>query len=242
MLGSTFYFNTSKKYIVAFANLFKGIQVQRFDNAGNVVKTIDVPISYVGKSKLFYQLGRDSNKVSTVLPRIGFILRPVSRDVTRQISKYNTIDLTSSVTGEDIQITYNPVPYNFTFEVAILAKNYDDMLQITEQICPFFTPDYGISVNEIPEFGITRDLNVTLGDISIGVENEFGQEEDRIVTTDMTFTMKGWLYHPIRDSKVIETINTHLINKETLTEYETIQTEYNAITDSIDTTIIEGGA
>ena len=35
-----------------------------------------------------------------------------------------------------------PIPYNLNFELAIMAKNQDDGLQILEQILPFFQPRF----------------------------------------------------------------------------------------------------
>ena len=42
-----------------------------------------------------------------------------------------------------------PVPYNMDFELSIMAKVNDDMLQIVEQILPYFQPSYNISIEVV---------------------------------------------------------------------------------------------
>ena len=51
---------------------------------------------------------------------------------TQKFKKALTSDKTSIHTG------YMPVPYNMEFELAIMTKLNDDMLQIVEQILPYF--------------------------------------------------------------------------------------------------------
>ena len=40
-----------------------------------------------------------------------------------------------------------PVPYNMSFELSVFTKLNDDMLQIVEQILPYFQPAYNLSVD-----------------------------------------------------------------------------------------------
>ena len=42
---------------------------------------------------------------------------------------------------------YLPVPYNMRFELSIMTKLNDDMLQIIEQILPYFQPAYQLPIN-----------------------------------------------------------------------------------------------
>ena len=55
-----------------------------------------------------------------------------------------------------------PIPYNLNFELAIMAKNQDDGLQILEQILPFFQPSFNITLNLVPTMDEKRDYPVTL--------------------------------------------------------------------------------
>ena len=52
-----------------------------------------------------------------------------------------------------IKETYMPVPYNMNFELSIYTKINDDMLQIIEQILPYFQPEYSLTVDLVKELG-----------------------------------------------------------------------------------------
>ena len=51
MFGKTFYHESIRKYIIVFGNMFNGIYVQRFNNAGTRIQNIKVPIAYGPKQK-----------------------------------------------------------------------------------------------------------------------------------------------------------------------------------------------
>ena len=47
-----------------------------------------------------------------------------------------------------------------------MAKNSDDALQIVEQILPFFQPDYTLTINDMTDMGVKRDVPIVLNSIS----------------------------------------------------------------------------
>ena len=59
-----------------------------------------------------------------------------------------------------------PVPYNLDFTLYVMAKNSDDALQIVEQILPYFQPDYTITINDMSDMGIKRDVPIILSSVS----------------------------------------------------------------------------
>ena len=59
-----------------------------------------------------------------------------------------------------------PVPYNLDIELYAMAKNSDDALQIVEQILPFFQPDYTLTINDMTDMGIKRDIPIVLNSVS----------------------------------------------------------------------------
>ena len=61
---------------------------------------------------------------------------------------------------------YNPVPYNFDFELFILVNN-EDGTQILEQILPYFTPEFTVTINTIPDMGIKADVPIVLNSKSV---------------------------------------------------------------------------
>jgi hypothetical protein len=72
----------------------------------------------------------------------------------------------------------------------VFAKNQEDALQIAEQIMPTFNPDFNITVNDLPEMGIKRDLKIILEGISYedNYEGQFDARQSIIWT--FNFVMK----------------------------------------------------
>ena len=99
-----------------------------------------------------------------------------------------------------------PVPYNLSFELYVMSKNSDDALQIVEQILPFFQPDYTLTINDMVEMGIKRDVPVVLN--SIGYEDDYEGEftSRRAIIYTLSFTTKFYLYGPATSSSVIKTV------------------------------------
>lgn len=242
MLGQEFwYFNSIKNYIIAMSHILDNIHVQRTDNNGIMVKDIKIPLSYTGKTKLFYKLQQDQDRnVSTILPRIGFMFERMERDAERSSLYSNTIKFISE-DGVNEEFQYNPISYNFYFSASIWTKYTEDIFQMIEQISSFFDPDFCISVQEIPALGITKNISILLSSIDTQTDNEF-DEDDRVVTADLEFVLKGYIYKPISNGKLIKHIKTNIIddNNEAKTVLETIEHKWNKLTQEIDTTIIQG--
>ena len=78
-------------------------------------------------------------------------------------------------TNRQLDSQFMPVPYNLEVVLYVLAKQSDDALQIVEQILPFFQPDYTITINDMSDMGIKRDVPIVLNSISYedNYEGEF---------------------------------------------------------------------
>jgi hypothetical protein len=205
-----------KKYIVAFHHLFNDIHVFRRDANDKVIKDIVVPCSYVAKSKLFYLLQRKDDvgsRISTTLPRMSFLITGLTPDVSRKEPQLNEIPI--DYQNNDIErFMYAPVPYSFQIAFSIWAEYQDDLMQIIEQVGTFFRPDYTFFVEEIPELGIRRNISIVLNQMNLDIANEFGDEIDRVLTADIDFTIKGYLYPPIKNANIIKIINIRFTDFE----------------------------
>ena len=60
-----------------------------------------------------------------------------------------------------------PVPYNMDFELSIMAKVNDDMLQIVEQILPYFQPSYNVTIEIVERIKEKRDIPIVLENITM---------------------------------------------------------------------------
>ena len=210
MLGQQFYHETIRKIIVAFGTTFNNVQLVRKDSSGNITQSMKVPLAYGPKEKFLVRLRSDadlSSKVAVTLPRIGFEIQNLTYDATRKLNrvqKFKKVNAGNNTRSIDTQ--YMPVPYNLDVVLYILAKQSDDALQIVEQILPYFQPDYTITVNDMADMGIKRDVPIILNGISYEDSYEGDFEQRRALIYTMNFTCKFYLYGPVTSSNIIRTV------------------------------------
>lgn len=213
MFGRTWSHDTLRKYIIVFGTLFNDIYINRTNSSGEIVQTLKVPLTYGPKDKVLARLEQNptlANQVGIVLPRISFEMTSMEYDPTRKLNTLNKLTKQSSNAGTDDEVSYQyqPVPYDMQFEMNILVKNAEDGTRIVEQIVPYFTPDFTVSVNLVPEVDSARDVPIILNSISHEDRYEGSFEERRAVIWTLTFTLKGWLYGPTKKSKLIKMAET----------------------------------
>ena len=209
MLGSTFYHETIRKVVIGFGTLFNDIHITRKDSSGNVQQSMKVPLAFGPKQKFLVRLREDPNiakSVAITLPRIGFEIQALSYDATRKMSRVQRFKKVKGANTKQLDTQYMPVPYNLEFELYILAKQSDDALQIVEQILTYFQPDYALTINDMADMGISRDIPIVLN--SIGYEDTYDGDftTRRALTYTLSFTTKFYLYGPVTSAKVIKTV------------------------------------
>jgi len=64
----------------------------------------------------------------------------------------------------------------------LYVRNIEDGTQLIEHILPYFTPDYTIKLNLVPEMGIIKEVPVILKDTNYEVQYEGHQESDTRVS------------------------------------------------------------
>lgn len=213
MFGRTWSHDTLRKYIIVFGTLFNDIYINRNNNTGEVIQTLKIPLTYGPKDKVLARLDQNptlDNQVGIVLPRITFEMTSMEYDPTRKLNTLNKLTKQSTTAGTDdeVKYQYQPVPYDMQFEMNILVKNAEDGTRIIEQIVPYFTPDFTVSVNLVPEVDAVRDVPVILNSISHQDTYEGSFEQRRAIIWTLTFTVKGWLYGPTKKSKLIKKAET----------------------------------
>ena len=209
MLGQQFYHETTRKVVVAFGTLFNNIQLVRKDNDGVVTQSMKVPLAYGPRQKFLVRLREDpdlTKQVAITLPRIGFEINGLSYDPTRKLNRVQQFKKTKSGNSSKLDTQYMPVPYNLGFQLYVLSKNSDDSLQIVEQILPFFQPDYTLTINDMPDMSVKRDVPVVLNSISYEDDYEGNFETRRAIIYTLDFTAKFYLYGPVTSSGVIKTV------------------------------------
>ena len=99
-----------------------------------------------------------------------------------------------------------PVPYNMGITLYAMAKNSDDALQIVEQILPFFQPDYTLTINDMSDMGIKKDIPIILNSVDYEDSYQGDFVARRAIIYTMSFSTKFFLYGPVTSSKVIKTV------------------------------------
>ena len=209
MLGQQFYHETIRKIVVAFGTMFNNIQLVRKDNDGNIVQSMKVPLAYGPRQKFLVRLREDpdlTKQVAITLPRLGFEIRNLSYDSTRKLNRVQKFRKTKSSKSNALDVQFMPVPYNLEFELYILSKNSDDALQIVEQILPYFQPDYTLTVNDMADMGIKRDVPIVLNSITYEDDYEGDFATRRSIIYSMSFTSKFYLYGPVTSTSIIKTV------------------------------------
>ena len=209
MLGQQFYHESIRKIIVAFGTTFNNIQLVRKDNDGNITQTMKVPLAYGPRQKWLVRLNEDadlSKTVAVTLPRIGFEIQNLSYDSSRKLNRVQKFKKVKGAKSDQLDTQFMPVPYNLSIQLYVMAKQSDDALQIVEQILPYFQPDYTLTVNDMADMGIKRDIPIILN--SIGYEDNYQGdfETRRALIYTLDFTAKFYLYGPVTSSKVIKTV------------------------------------
>lgn len=214
-----------RKLVVGFGNLFDNITLYRFKPDETESERFIVPISYASKERYVMRLEQDATldkKVQITLPRMSFEMAGLSYDSNR---KQNTnIKNFAGSPPSAVLSQYSPVPYNFDFNLYIYVRNIEDGTQIIEHILPFFTPDYTIKLNLIPEMGIIKEVPVILNSTSHEITYEGGREnETRMIIWTLNFTVKGFIFGKVTETGVINRAFVSIYNqvdpKETIEFY-----------------------
>lgn len=200
-----------RKLVIGFGNLFNDITLVRYNPDASEAERFLIPIAYATKERYVMRLEDDltlDKKVQVALPRLSFEMTGMHYDASR---KQNTNVKNFANSNSGVLSQYNPVPYNFDFKLYLYVRNIEDATQVLEHIIPYFTPDYTMKLNLVPEMGIVKEVPVILNtaDHEIIYEGDRNQETRMIIWT-LDFTLKGFIFG--KTSGPIKIIKTAITN------------------------------
>ena len=212
MLGKAhFYHEAIKRSVSVFGTVFNDIEISR--TKGSSTQFMKVPIAYGPKQKWIQRLDAmpnlgadDSSRVAVVLPRLAFEITGLTYDSQRKLGKLKQYKLKETGDNTVLRTQFAPVPFNITFDLTAMGKNTEDCLQIVEQILPFFTPDFTVTITTVPNTSEKRDVPIVLESVAYNDEYEGDFQTRRVVTWTLGFTMKTYLYGNITQSEVIRDV------------------------------------
>lgn len=213
MIKNYFYDAQLRAYMLQFATIFQGLQVQTGKGECGEAQMISVPCVIGTKDRVVAAIfaGNTQNRVFS-LPTMAIHLQSLSvAPERRKVQAYIDQRVTMPVGGvfpDDLTVVKRamPVPYNCTMELTIYASNTQQMHQILEQILVLFNPDIQIQKSDAP-FDWTKLSKVELTDIS-NEENYPSANERRVNIWTLTFEMPIFLSIPmgVRDDLVRKVI------------------------------------
>ena len=188
-------YSTTRRYILAFCDLFTDLYVIRYmaPEEGHEWKYEKVPVMFPFNEKWFaYQKTKwgtraDMNEnylfeISKALPMISVGEFKLSRNLDKQHNKQEVM------TTPDGGFMAMPVSYRLDTTIGIYTNLLDDNYQLVEQILPYFAPSYNINVN-IPEKSLDESVPVYMDGVSETMPVEMDVETKRLIITEISFHM-----------------------------------------------------
>lgn len=217
MFGNYFYHRRIRNSVAMFGRLFNDIYISRKDATNKSVDQIKVPLAYAPRRKYIErlaenpELGNDT-KVAIKLPRMSFEITGFQYDEERQLIKVNNTNHVGTTPGSRMK-AYSPIPYIINFQLNIYVKHQEDGLQVVEQIIPYFSPQYTLTIQPLPEYPmIKEDVPITIQGISSSDDYEGALESRRTIIYTIDFQMKINFYGPTDQGAIIRRADVSLYN------------------------------
>lgn len=222
MLTNWFYHERIRKSVAVFGSLFNNIYVVRHNSAGEIINQTKVPLSYAPRRDFIdriagMEVGEEQERqIAIKLPRMSFEILAIQYDAQRQLSKVGKRTIPDTTDSGRARRMYNPVPYNLQFQLNVYARSQDDALQVVEQIIPFFTPQYTVSVKPLEGYDVTEDTPIRLDGVVMQDDYEGAIETRRTIIYTLDFEMKINLYKVVESaSAIIRTVETNFLDFDT---------------------------
>jgi len=205
LMFTSFYNEAIRKVVIGFGSLFNDIQIIRKNSDGTTKEKIRVPLSYGPKEKFIRRIQQassisDTTKVQITLPTLGFNITGIAYDPARKTNKLRTRQYHTNEGNSEWN--YNEVPYNVSFGLYSFTRNMDDNLQVIEQITPYFSPEFIVTIKQ-NNINSKVDIPIVLNNIDTIEEYEGDFDTRRNITTSFEFTAKSYVFSPVKTSAII---------------------------------------
>ena len=223
MFGKYFYNKNIRNIVILFGTLFNDINIRRSQN-NTLIQDLKVPIAYGPAQKYLAKIEQGSTddedfRIGISLPRMSFEITSMVYDNARKLQTTQQIKSLDPNSTDKLLSTYTPVPYNYEVDLSIMVLNSDDGAQILEQILPYFTPEFQVTMNEMKTLGIKRDIPIILNSMTSEDDYEGDFLTRRTLVHTLTFTIQGHIYKPVSEQGIIREVD---VNAGTFTsEFDT---------------------
>jgi hypothetical protein len=204
MLGyDHYYYGTIRSLVASFGYLFSGIEIKRIYREGD--KLIKVPLHYAPQDKIYQYRKTEGNSYVQTYPRMAFEFNIGGVDNTRKTSKQSIHSFGTTMQDGVKQVDWarNFVPYNFDFQLYLIATDIQDCLQIIEQILPHFQPSLTIRIKPFEQYpDFETDVTVIMNNVSNDFQYEGDLSDDTIYQWTLSFTLQGFLFSPVQSGSI----------------------------------------
>lgn len=210
MFGNEYYHETIRRYVIVFGTMFNDMVVWRRNAAGEIIKRIKVPIAYGPRAKFLSRIQQDPNLTkpdAISLPRMSFQITGYNYDASRKLPTIGQIKTPADSDKKNSSV-YNPVPWNIDFDLSIYVLNAEDGTMLIEQILPYFTPEWTNTIKLVDDLDLRMDVPIVLNTITTEDTYEDAYENRRTIIHTLNFTMKGYVFGPVKDKNIINTALT----------------------------------
>ena len=216
-----FFADTIRSVIVGFGNFFNDLYVIRYDEKGEPIKQIQVPLKYGPRMKSHdFRVEQESGKKYYIqLPNMTYRIENIAFAADRYsgagesrgfYNKYFEVNGIDYLMANKFWADVHPVPYNLTITMEAKTEHISDANQIMEQILVRFAPEAYFDLKEFWFINKRRSIKMKCDSSNIEMTQDFGEEDKREITVSFSFSVEAWLYKPIRETYVIDEIITKL--------------------------------
>lgn len=204
-----FYNQNLRKLVVGFGALFSNIDVAHTDPDGGAPIKIRVPIHYASQEKFIQRLLQPSSitpgtRIETQLPIISFMMNNISPDPSRRLGRFaNNSNINGCQSSGSKIATQTPV--NVSFNLFAYTRHTDDMLQIVEQIMPYFLPEHII---QLDMNSVQSNLNIPITMVSNNLSERYDGDLNsrRLNIASFQFLAKSWIFGEVEVATAISNV------------------------------------
>jgi hypothetical protein len=226
-----YYPATMQKVCDALLDLFDNITVKKYSGS-TVVKSLTVPVMFgtVDPPQAYREENESGMHFYQSLPRIAISMASMARSQERSRSENEErfwLDGALSAANslyEDLQ----PVPYDYSFSVAIRCNTMQEMAQILENVLPYFNPTLALRVKEFSFLNIERDLITRLEGVNLEFATEVAKEGERSLETVLDIVVEGFVYRPVTSAAIMKVLKTRFFIGDSTLNYQVSEYQTSA--------------
>jgi hypothetical protein len=216
-----FFADSIRAAMIGFGNFFNDLFVIRYDEKGEPIKQIQVPLKYGPRMKSHdFRVEQETGKKYYIqLPNMTYRKTGMAFASERYsgagesrgfYNKYFEVNGVDYIMANKFWADVHPVPYNITISMEAKCEHISDANQIEEQVLSRFAPEAYFDLKEFWFINKRRSIKMKLDSISEELTQDFGEEDKREITVSFEFTIEAWLYKTIKDTFIIDEIITQL--------------------------------